>query len=132
MVCGGEVNGKGYTPRSLAPPGRPAGSTRPQRSPTPRLQEEAEAPTPYLPAGPPVQADGTAAPHRPVTSRDAVGTPAPPQSAPRPQESATAAAGLRGAPESQLPGRSPSSLTAVGLHLPSIAMMCSPWTAPNG
>lgn len=35
-------------------------------------------------------------------------------------------------PESQLPGRPPSSPTAVGLHLPSIAMMCSPWTAPNG
>ena len=31
-----------------------------------------------------------------------------------------------------LPGLPPSSPTTDGLHLPSIAMMCSPWTAPTG
>ena len=67
MACWGEVNGRRYTLRSLAPPAHPAGSAGPHRSPTPRSQEEAAALAPYLSAGPAppragprTEADGTA------------------------------------------------------------------------
>lgn len=92
MVCWGEVNGNGYTLRSLALLARSARSAGPHRSPTPRRQEGAEARALHRSAGPAplrarprAEADG---PRRRSAYQDATGTPARPQPAPRPRETA--------------------------------------------
>lgn len=134
----------GVHPGPPAPPARPTRSAGPHRSPPPHRQQEAPTPEPYLSAraaapraGPLAEAEGTAragasggpaAPLRPPSSRDPVGTPRlrrPVRPHPRPR--------FPGSCEPRLPARSSSSSpTTVGRHLPSIAMMCSPRTAPTG
>lgn len=141
----------GYTLRSRAPPARPAGSAGPHRTPHPRhfpptrrRRAQAAAPAaPYLSAGAarllaPGRGPRPTEPPRPGMES---GGAAPPTSLPgrgpgpsslHSRSGAHRRRGLPGTPELQLPGRPPPSApTADGLHLPSIAMMRSPWTAPS-